>query len=80
LFHEANINNLLLLLDLSPENQIGLKYYILPETSTYETDFRKITHGGIQGYRYKDLRDYLTLSDYNDVKLIADELRKVTWK
>jgi len=62
------------------ENQIGLKYYILPETSTYETDFRKITHGGIQGYRYKDLRDYLTLSDYNDVKLIADELRKVTWK
>jgi len=62
------------------ENQFGLKYYLLPETNTYETDFRKITHGGIQGYRYKDLRDYLNLNDYNDIKLIADELRKVTWK
>ncbi len=62
------------------ENQNGMKYYLLPETNTYETDFRKTTHGGIQGYRYKDLRDYLNLNDYNDIKLIADELRKVTWK
>lgn len=62
------------------ENQFGLKYYILSDSKTYETDFRKITHGGIQGYRYKDLRDYLNLSDFNDMKQIADELRKVTWK
>ena len=62
------------------ENHSGLKYYILPESCMYETDFRKISHGGIQGYRYKDLRDYLALNDYNDVKLIAEELRKVTWK
>jgi hypothetical protein len=62
------------------ENHSGLKYYILPESRTYETDFRKISHGGIQGYRYKDLRDYLTLKDYNDLKVIAEELRKVTWK
>ncbi|GAA0782103.1 MULTISPECIES: hypothetical protein [Pseudomonadati] len=62
------------------EDHSGLKYYLLPENSTYETDFKKASHGGIQGYRYKDLRDYLTLSDYNDLKLMAEELRKVTWK
>jgi hypothetical protein len=62
------------------ENHSGLKYYILPKNCTYETDFRKISHGGIQGYRYKDLRDYLTLKEYNDVKLLAEELRKVTWE
>ena len=62
------------------ENHSGLKYYILPEKCTYETDFRKISHGGIQGYRYKDLRDYLTLEEYNDAKLLAEELRKVTWE
>jgi len=62
------------------ENHTGLKYYILPESSFYETDFRKISHGGIQGYRYKDLRDYLTLDNYKDVKHIAEELRKVTWR
>ena len=62
------------------ENHKGLKYYILPETDFYETDFRKISHGGIQGYRYKDLRDYITINDYNDVKRIAEELRNVTWR
>jgi hypothetical protein len=62
------------------ENHKGLKYYVLPESDFYETDFRKISHGGIQGYRYKDLRDYITLTDYNDVKRIAEELRKVTWR
>ena len=36
--------------------------------------------GGIQGYRYKDLRDYLVFNDDDDVKLIAEELKKVTWK
>ncbi len=62
------------------EDHEGLKYYILPENNFYETDFRKISHGGIQGYRYKDLRDYITLNDYNDIQLIANELRKVNWK
>jgi hypothetical protein len=62
------------------ENHVGLKYYILPENNFYETDFRKTSHGGIQGYRYKDLRDHLTLNDYNDIKLIAEELRKVKWE
>lgn len=62
------------------ENHFGLKYYILPEKKTYETDFRKISHGGIQGHRYKDLRDYLTIPDFNDIQLIADKLKEVTWK
>lgn len=62
------------------ENHYGLKYYILPESETFETDFRKTSHGGIQGYRYKDLRDYLTLNDYSDLKVIAEELKRVTWK
>lgn len=62
------------------ENLIGLKYYIFPENDFYETDFKKSSKGGIQGYRYKDLRDYITLNDYNDVKRIAKELKKVTWK
>ena len=62
------------------ESLYGLKYYILPESETFETDFRKTSHGGIQGYRYKDLRDYLSLNDYSDLNVIAEELKKVTWK
>jgi hypothetical protein len=62
------------------ENHTGLKYYILPEHDFYETDFRKTSNGGIQGYRYKDLREHLTLTNYNDIQLIAEELRKVNWK
>lgn len=62
------------------ENHKGLKYYILPEHNFYETDFRKKSSGGIQGYRYKDLREFITLNDYNDVKRIAEELSKVTWR
>lgn len=62
------------------ENLFGLKYYVLPESETYDTDFRKVSPGGIQGYRYKDLRDYLTITDFSDTKLIAEELKKVIWK
>lgn len=62
------------------ENHSDLKYYILPENKVYETDFKKASHGGIQGYRYKDIRDYLILDDYNDLELISQKLRNVTWK
>lgn len=62
------------------ENHKGLKYYLLPEDAFYETDFRKVSHGGIQGYRYKDLREYLTIDDYNNLELIAEKLREVTWR
>ncbi len=62
------------------ESQSGLKYYILPENETYETDFRKDSHGGIQGYRYKDLREFLDKDDFKDIKQIADKLKDVTWK
>lgn len=62
------------------ENHKGYKYYILPEDAFYETNFRKLSPGGIQGYRYKDLRDYLTIDNCNNLKEIAVKLREVTWK
>lgn len=62
------------------ENHKGLKYYLLPEDAFYETDFRKVSHGGIQGYRYKDLREYLAIDDYSNLELIAEKLREVTWR
>lgn len=60
-------------------NHEGLKYYILPEDEFYETDFKKVSRGGIQGYRYKDLRDCIEIDDYNNTKKIAEELKKATW-
>lgn len=77
---ESQINRLQRALEDYNENQSGLKYYILPENETYETDFKKVSPGGIQGYRYRDLREYLQLDDFNDIKLIADKLREVTWR
>lgn len=62
------------------EDHQGLKYYILPENEFFETDFRKTSPGGIQGYRYKDLRDYIKLDDCNGVKDIANKLRGETWR
>ena len=55
------------------ENHSGLKYYILPELTFYETDFRKVSHGGIQGHRYKDLREYIDKEDFTDIKQIANK-------
>jgi hypothetical protein len=62
------------------ETQSGLKYYILPENEFYETDFKKVSHGGIQGHRYKDLRDFLEKDDIKNAQQIASKLREVTWK
>ena len=62
------------------ETHEGLKYYILPEDRVFDTDFKKSSPGGIQGYRYKDLRDYLSTDDYDDLQFIASELRQVTWQ
>lgn len=59
---------------------IGLKYYIFPIDEFYETNFKKISHGGIQGYRYKDLRDYIDIQEINDLKGISLRLKDVTWK
>lgn len=62
------------------ESQTGLKYYIFPEIEFYETDFKKVSHGGIQGHRYKDLRDFLDKDDIKDSKQIADKLKEKTWR
>jgi hypothetical protein len=62
------------------ENHEGLKYYLLPKDTFYKTDFRKVSHGGIQGYRYKDLREYITIDDIEDVEKIANQLKEVVWR
>jgi hypothetical protein len=67
-------------LDEIKQDLKGLKFYVLPENEFYETDFRKISHGGIRRYRYEDLRDYVSLDNYDDIKSIAEELKKVNWK
>ncbi|WP_319482905.1 hypothetical protein [uncultured Draconibacterium sp.] len=61
------------------ESQTGLKYYILPEDKFYYTDFKKKSMGGIQGFRYKDLSDYLDENDLKNTEQIANSLRSKTW-
>lgn len=67
------------------ESQSGLKYYILPENDFYETDFKKDSNGGIQGFRYKDLRDFindenLDLFESSNTHKIAEVLKNRVWK
>jgi len=67
------------------ESQSGLKYYIFPENEFYETDFKKESKGGIQGFRYKDLRHYvnkevLDSAEIDNVKKIAEILKSKIWK
>lgn len=62
------------------ESQTGLKYYILPKEEFYETDFKKVSHGGIQGHRYKDLRDFLDKDEMEDTNQIAKKLKEKTWR
>lgn len=62
------------------ETQIGFKYYLFPVDEFYDTDFKKISHGGIQGFRYKDLRDFIIIKDNNDVEEIANKLRDASWR
>ena len=64
--------------DLEYSHQ-GLKYYLFKKDEFYFTDFRKVSHGGIQGYRYKDLRDYIDMNDVKNTKEVADRLKKATW-
>ena len=48
-----------------------------------ETDFQKISSGGLQGKRYFSLRDELNLktdASLPDIETIADSLQKRTWK
>lgn len=77
---KEQIARLKLALEELGENHSGLKYYILPLNSFYETDFQKTSHGGIQGFRYKDLREFLPNENFSDLSVVANKLRSVTWK
>ncbi len=69
------------LIELNQSHQ-GCKYYLFPENEFYETNFKKVSKGGIQGYRYKDLRNF-PLSDnvnFNNVQEIANQLKNITWR
>ena len=65
------------------ESQTGLKYYILPENEFYEFTFKKESKGGIQGFRYMDLRDYFSESELNsennNSKTISELLANRIW-
>lgn len=77
---EVQINRLKTGLMELGETHLGLKYYLFNENEYYETDFKKVSHGGIQGYRYKDLREFINAQDWNNVEEIANQLKKVTWR
>lgn len=63
------------------DNQSGLKYYLLPQNEFYEINFKKVSRGGIQGYRYKDLRDFISDSNcIGNLEVIVDKLEQKTWK
>lgn len=61
------------------ESQVGLKYYLFPENSFLETNFNKNSHGGIQGYRYKDLREFIDMDNSITLDEIARKLENATW-
>jgi len=80
-YADRQIERLKMALEDYGENQIGLKYYILPENEFFETDFKKRSKGGIQGFRYKDLREYVEkeILDTHDLRKIAEILKTKSW-
>ena len=54
------------------------RYFIVDEF--YETDFKKNTPYAPRGSRVFDLTELLNTEKLPDVKVIADELREVTWE
>ncbi len=63
------------------DDQNGFKYYLLDEHEFHDTNFSKKSKGGIQGFRYKDLREFLGNEQLNDksTKEIADLLKDKEW-
>lgn len=63
------------------EDQEGLVYYLFDESNYIDIDFRKVSKGGIQGFRYKNLEEYFEgktpLS--SSVKDVANLLKEKTW-
>lgn len=82
---DRQIERLKLALIENGDSHTGLKYYILLENEFHETDFKKESRGGIQGFRYKDLRDFvneenLGLFENQDIERIAEVLRNKVWR
>jgi len=53
--------------------------YIIVE-KFYETNYKKISKGGIQGHRYKNLKEILGIDSLSEVKEIAEKLKAKTWE
>jgi hypothetical protein len=66
-------------LDEWGESQSGLKYYLFKLSDFHETEFRKASPGGIQGYRYKDLNQFVPKSIGNTAE-IAEKLKNIFWE
>ncbi len=63
------------------DSHTGLKYYLFDENDFFETDFSKHSKGGIQGFRYKDLGDFLGDDQIENMttKEISSLLRDKNW-
>lgn len=63
------------------DNQSGHKYYLFDENDFFETNFCKRSKGGIQGVRYKDLRDFIGNEQIKNktTKEISNLLRDKDW-
>lgn len=63
------------------DNQSGLKYYLFDENDFFKTNFCKRSKGGIQGHRYKDLRDFIGNEQIKDktTEEISNLLKDKDW-
>lgn len=53
------------------------KYFIVEKF--YDTDFRKISNGGLMEHKYFDLYDKLGVEKMPNIEIIADKLQDIVW-
>jgi hypothetical protein len=58
--------------------KIDHKYFIVEKF--YPTNYRKMSKGGIQGHRYKNLKEILGVNDLPSIEEIAEKLESETWE